>query len=95
MTFLLIKESAVGFVLGYAGMIIFATLRFVGDFVEMLIGMSDAGMIDPLYNEEVGALGQLQFLVFYPCIPNIKRTPLYYKYHRKKVLRLLLSEALS
>ncbi len=64
MSFLVLKEIAVGFVIGYVGVILFSILRFTGEILERIMGLAEANIIDPLYNEELGVISQFNFIIF-------------------------------
>jgi len=63
-TFLVLKELSVGVIIGYTGLLFVSMLRFTGELLERVMGLADANLIDPLYGEELGIIGQFQFIIF-------------------------------
>lgn len=64
LVFLVMKEGAVGLSIGFAGMVVLSVVIFSGDILSRMMGLAEANLIDPLFNENVDAISQLQFVLF-------------------------------
>jgi flagellar biosynthetic protein FliR len=62
--FLILKEIGIGVAIGMAGNISLTVIQFAGYQVGRLMALQEGGIIDPLFNESIDAVAQLQFILF-------------------------------
>jgi flagellar biosynthetic protein FliR len=55
-------ELALGFLLAYIALLLFAAAQFAGQLVDIQIGFGVANVIDPLSSSQVSLVGQMQYL---------------------------------
>ncbi|MBN1127342.1 MAG: flagellar biosynthetic protein FliR [Chitinispirillaceae bacterium] len=64
MVFLIVKELAIGLIMGYTTLFLFAAVHFAGRLVDTEMAFSLVELVDPLSEEQVTVMGQLWVLVF-------------------------------
>lgn len=60
---LLLKEAAVGFVIGFAASIIVMAWSLGGAILDLMIGFSFGGVVDPIYGNQTSVIQQLYVLL--------------------------------
>jgi len=63
MTFLIVKETLVGLVIGFAAMLVFAAIQIAGDFIDVQSGLSFAQVVDPMYGSQTAIAGRFHHLL--------------------------------
>ncbi len=61
---LIVKEVLVGIAVGFVASMLFTAVQFAGRLVDTEIGFGFVELIDPMNNETVTVLGQLQVILF-------------------------------
>lgn len=57
------KELAVGLLIGYVGLMFFSAILIAGQIIDMQMGFGLVNVIDPLSQAQVPVMGQLKYLV--------------------------------
>lgn len=58
-----VKEAAVGLILGFVAMLAFVAIQLAGEAADMQVGFGLASMADPLLGTHTSLIGQFQFTV--------------------------------
>ncbi|HZE95852.1 MAG TPA: flagellar biosynthetic protein FliR [Planctomycetota bacterium] len=56
-------ELAVGFLLGFAAMLLFTAVQFGGHLIDQELGLQQANLLDPMLNEQISIVGQFKVLL--------------------------------
>ena len=64
LSFLIMKELLLGFVLGFVGKCVLTIMRYSGDAIGRLMGLREGSMFDPMFQEKISQMAQFQFILF-------------------------------
>lgn len=63
MAMLVAREAAVGAVIGFVTIMVFAAIQAAGDFIDMHAGFSFATMVDPVYGTQTAIAGRVHHIL--------------------------------
>lgn len=63
MTFKMAGEIFIGVIIGYSARFVFAGIQMAGDIIGYQMGLSMANVIDPMTNQQVSTIAELQYLM--------------------------------
>jgi len=63
LVFLMIGEVLIGLTIGFVARLVFAGIRLAGDIIGFQMGFSVANVIDPMSNQMVSIITELQYLI--------------------------------